>query len=324
MDSESTKQIPKIDLSVKMERGSKEWDDVCKRVKDACEDYGCFEVVYDPISTQLRDEIFLIIRQFFQVSLEIKKKNNNPKPYHGYDYAGLNPMGPLYESFGIEDASNHDALKHFAQLFISDPLAQLHFCKMLGNMVKAVNEVHDMIRKLIHDSLGVGDQAGSTICNTLLRLIKHSCPPSDASEEDHLQLYAHTHKLVCTLICEDQVSGSLEIQTKKNIDGQWTPWIPSPNSFLFMVGDPLMAWSNGRLHAVKHRVMMKGDKDRYSVEAFLVPTEGTLIKPPKQLIDQNHPQIFREFDFMKFLNFSFSTEGMAIDSPKQLFAFLGI
>lgn len=64
----------------------------------------------------------------------------------------------------------------------------------------------------------------------------------------------------------------------------------------------LQAWSNGRMHPVKHRVMMRGEKERISLGIFPVPTEGTIIKPPKELIDEEHPQIFKEFDFMEFLS----------------------
>ncbi|CAL2234603.1 unnamed protein product [Prunus armeniaca] len=86
----------------------------------------------------------------------------------------------------------------------------------------------------------------------------------------------------------------------------------------------LRAWSNGRMHPVKHRVMMRGEKERISLGIFPVPTEGTIIKPPKELIDEEHPQIFKEFDFMEFFKFFSSEEGVPIDSAKQIFAFAGI
>ncbi|CAB4297215.1 unnamed protein product [Prunus armeniaca] len=107
-------------------------------------------------------------------------------------------------------------------------------------------------------------------------------------------------------------------------DGQWVKLSLSPSFFLFIVGDPLMAWSNGRMHPVKHRVMMRGEKERISLGIFPVPTEGTIIKPPKELIDEEHPQIFKEFDFMEFFKFFSSEEGVPIDSAKQIFAFAGI
>ncbi|WCJ29765.1 1-aminocyclopropane-1-carboxylate oxidase [Euphorbia peplus] len=328
MGSETEIQIPTIDLSKKsveeMERGSKEWDAVSKMVKEACEDYGCFEVVYDPISTLLKDDVFSIIRHLFELPLETKIKNNNPKPYHSYAGLNLTPPPRLYEGFGIPDASNYESLKHFAQLLISDPLSQLHFSQSFSRMMKPVDELHDTIKKLIMDGYDIDETDSSISCDSLVRVMKYKRPPPEEAEDDNIGLYAHTDKPFCTLICEDQCSG-LELQAKDD-DALWIPWIPSPHSFIFIVGDPLMAWSNGRFHAVKHRVVMKkgSEKDRYSFAAFLIPKEGTIIKPPKQLIDQHHPRTLKDFDYFDFLNFSFTTEAIAMDSAKQLSAFAAL
>ncbi|GMN45217.1 hypothetical protein TIFTF001_014407 [Ficus carica] len=80
-------------------------------------------------------------------------------------------------------------------------------------------------------------------------------------------LHPHINKLMSVILCDDQVAG-LEVETK---DGQWLNLALSPNFYIFVVGDPLMAWSNGRMHAVRHRVIMSGEKDRYSLGAFAVP-----------------------------------------------------
>ncbi|XP_062011609.1 probable 2-oxoglutarate-dependent dioxygenase AOP1.2 [Rosa rugosa] len=147
--------------------------------------------------------------------------------------------------------------------------------------------------------------------------MKYSSPPSG----EYMQgLHAHADKVLSTIICDDQVSG-LEFQTK---DGQWIKFSLSPNSFVFIVGDPLMAWSNGRMHPVNHRVMMCGENERYYLGAFAVPVEGTIIKAPKELVDEEHPQILKDFDYMEFSDFSYSAEGILIDSATQVFVFSGI
>ncbi|WRX33303.1 hypothetical protein QQP08_025790 [Theobroma cacao] len=47
------------------------------------------------------------------------------------------------------------------------------------------------------------------------------------------------------------------------------------------------------MHAAKHRVMMSGDKERYTFGAFAVPVavKGSIIKAPKGLVDEDHPQL---------------------------------
>ncbi|WRX33308.1 Oxoglutarate/iron-dependent dioxygenase - like 10 [Theobroma cacao] len=144
--------------------------------------------------------------------------------------------------------------------------------------------------------------------------MKYVAPPSAGYTTVGLP---HTDKFYGALLCEDRISG-LEIETK---DGQWVKLFPSPGSFVFIVGDLLTTWSNGRMHAAKHRVMISGDKDRYSLGAFAVPVEGTIIRAPREMVDEEHPQVFKDFDLMDFLNYADSEESMAIDSSKKLFIF---
>ncbi|MBA0752612.1 hypothetical protein Gogos_001435 [Gossypium gossypioides] len=151
---------------------------------------------------------------------------------------------------------------------------------------------------------------------SLVRFMKYMAPPPGDYERG---LFAHTDKPISTIICDDQVSG-LEIE----VNGQWIKLSLSPYSFCFVVGDPLKAWSNGRLKAVNHRVMMSGDKDRFSIATFAIPVEGTIIKAPKELIDEQHPQLYKDFDFMDFFLFAFSNPAKHIDSGEQLQAFASL
>ncbi|MFQ6651106.1 hypothetical protein Gotur_023089 [Gossypium turneri] len=70
--------------------------------------------------------------------------------------------------------------------------------------------------------------------------------------------------------------------------------------------------------------MMSGDKDRYSIAAFVIPNEGTIIKTPKELIDDQHPRLFKDFDFMEFFLFAFSDPAKHIDNGELLHVFAGL
>ncbi|MFQ6651079.1 hypothetical protein Gotur_023510 [Gossypium turneri] len=69
---------------------------------------------------------------------------------------------------------------------------------------------------------------------------------------------------------------------------------------------------------------MSGDKDRYSIAAFAISIEGTIIKTPKELIDEQHPQLYKDFDFMGFFFYAFSDPAKHIDSGEQLHAFASL
>ncbi|MBO8590051.1 2-oxoglutarate and iron-dependent oxygenase domain-containing protein, partial [Staphylococcus aureus] len=77
----------------------------------ACERYGCFEVAYDGVPVQLRDDMFEAMKRLFDLPLETKQKNYSSKIYRGY--IGQSDVVPLYESLGVEDAPSLDAVRAF-------------------------------------------------------------------------------------------------------------------------------------------------------------------------------------------------------------------
>ncbi|TYJ32070.1 hypothetical protein E1A91_A05G011700v1, partial [Gossypium mustelinum] len=79
--------IPIIELptiSKDLDGGSDEWRSLCKSVREACENHGCFQVT--------------------------KKQNIKSKPLQG-NYEPGGDFLPFYESFGFEDASNCNSSK---------------------------------------------------------------------------------------------------------------------------------------------------------------------------------------------------------------------
>ncbi|KAG8471713.1 hypothetical protein CXB51_036490 [Gossypium anomalum] len=238
-------EFPVIEFrSSDLERGTDGWYRLCKRVREACETFGCFEVAYEKISTKTRKETFGLMKELIE----------QHSPYHGDTNRGAYQL-------------------------------------------------------MIIDSYGLEEKWESMMINykTLVWFMKYMAPPPGEYERG---LFAHTDKPVSTIICDDQVSG-LEIEVS---DGKWIKLSLSPSSFCFVVGDPLKAWSNGRLKAMNHRVMM----------TFAIPIEGTIIKAPKELIDKQHPQLYKDFDFMDFFLFAFSDLAKHINSGEQLQAFASL
>ncbi|XP_004295486.1 PREDICTED: feruloyl CoA ortho-hydroxylase 1-like [Fragaria vesca subsp. vesca] len=297
MGSESQYQIPAIEFAMnspELDRGTDEWYHLCKKVREACENYGCFEIVYDRIPPQLKAETFCVSRELFSLPLEKKKKNLNPEPYQGY--IGPSVRYPLYEGFGFEQASNYESLRSLTEEIL--PNGHDQFCTVIS-MMKKLDELKNMINLMILDGYGLEETSNSfMVSKTLLKLMKYMAPPS---RDYSMGTPVPTDKAFSTILCDDQVSG-LEVQTK---DEQWVKLSMSPRSFVFVVGDYLMTWSNGRMHAVKHRVMMCGEKERYSLAAFALPLEGSITKAQKELVDEDYPQVVKDLhytDFSKFIS----------------------
>lgn len=71
--------------------------------------------------------------------------------------------------------------------------------------------------------------------------------------------------------------------------------------------------SNGRLHAPFHRVVMNANKTRISTGLFSLPKLGTIVKPPKEMVDEEHPLLFKPFDYGEFMDY-FCMSGVKKDT----------
>lgn len=104
MGSETPLTLPIVDFSkVDLKPGTSYWEVVRAQVREALEEYGCFEAVYDKVPLELHKEVFGSLEELFDLPTETKKQITYDKPYDGY--VGQSPMAPLKEGIGIDDAT---------------------------------------------------------------------------------------------------------------------------------------------------------------------------------------------------------------------------
>ncbi|KAJ0960748.1 hypothetical protein J5N97_001397 [Dioscorea zingiberensis] len=84
-----------------------------------------------------------------------------------------------------------------------------------------------------------------------------------------------------------------------------------PNSFNVVIGESFQAWSNGRVKATPHRVKMLNNEKRYSIQLRSQFKDGCMIQAPEELVDQDHPQLYKPYNFADYLKFLFSNGGWA-------------
>ena len=112
-------KLPLIDLSNLGEDDSPRWESTKMKIREALQEYGCFEATFSNIPLELRKSIGDGIQQILDLPLAIKLLNKNShKPFHGY--VGQNNFIPLYESMGIDGALSSHAVDTFANLMWPD------------------------------------------------------------------------------------------------------------------------------------------------------------------------------------------------------------
>ncbi|KFK30903.1 hypothetical protein AALP_AA6G041100 [Arabis alpina] len=316
MDSDSVLpyscfQLPVIDFSDQtLKPGSSKWDQAKSDVRKALEDYGCFEASFDQVSMDLKKSVFEAMQELFELPIQTKQRNVSPKPFYGY----LN--NNLYQSLGIDDANVLEKVNDFAQQIWPDH-GNKSISETIHKFSEQLSELDVMVRRMIMESFGIekyiDEHLNST--NYLFRMAKYTSPPDadDGVEETKLGLRSHTDKNTITILHQYQVGG-LEVKTK---DEKWIKVKPSQDSFIVMVGDCLCALLNGRLSSPYHRVMMK--KTRYSTALFSVPKAEVIIDSPEELVDEEHPRIFKPFEYNDFINFFHTEAGRRAQSTLQAF-----
>ena len=65
--------------------------------------------------------------------------------------------------------------------------------------------------------------------------------------------------------------------------------------------------------------MMAGDEARYSTGLFAIPKQGCTIRVPEELVDEQHPLMFKPFDYYEFLHFYTTEAGQKAESVLNAF-----
>ncbi|KAM3374958.1 hypothetical protein P3S68_013672 [Capsicum galapagoense] len=290
MGSENIK-LPSIDFSHEdLKPGTPVWNQVKSKVHKALVEYGFFEASSDKIPIHLHNSIFEFSQEVFNLPLETKVRNVSTKPFYGY--VGHFPKFHFMKAWALMMLTSLMKLRNSLKFF-GHKETLLFVVKTTQSYSEQLVELDQIVKRMILESLGVekymDEHMNST--NYILRLMKYKAPQSSETKPGL-------------------------ILTK---DGQWINVDPTPNTFIVIIGDSLHAWTNGRLHSPYHRVMMTGNEARYSVGLFSLPKAGYTIKAPEELVDDEHPLLFKPFDHLKFLAFCYSKEGMRWKFPLKTY-----
>ncbi|KAL8043101.1 hypothetical protein ABFX02_09G095800 [Erythranthe guttata] len=270
MGSEIIK-LPVIDFS-NLKQETETWEFVKAKVREALEEYGCFEAILPDrkIPLNLRKSIFDGLSQLFDLPLETKQRNMSDK--HTDGYRGQYKNYPLFESLGIHHPLIPGKLQSFANLMWTQ--GNPTFSKSVESICEELFELDKNVRRMVLES-------------------KYDAPQTNETE---VALPRHTDKNIITILYENGVNG-LEVMTE---NGEWIAFKPStPNSCIVMAGEAF-------------HVVMAGEKARYSVGLFFVPKSDYLIKAPEEAVDEEHPLLYKPFLLPRFLEFSYAQDPVSL------------
>ncbi|KAG5602037.1 hypothetical protein H5410_033407 [Solanum commersonii] len=260
------------------------WNQVKSQVYKALVEYGCFEASFDKIPIYLYKP-------------NLKTFQPNPMWDNTILFHSMKAWALMILTFLIK-------LKNLLKFYGPKEI-------FLFVILRAISRVKPNNKE---DDCGEfrGGKVHVNSTNYFLRLIKYKTPQSSETE---MGLRAHTDTEILTILYQNHVNG-LQLFTK---DKQWKNINPTPGTFTIIIGDSLHAWTNGTIHAPYHRVLIRGSERRYSIGLFSTPKDGYTITTPKELINEDHPLLFKPYNHLEFLTFSYTEEGMQCESALKTY-----
>ncbi|XP_039009379.1 probable 2-oxoglutarate-dependent dioxygenase AOP1.2 [Hibiscus syriacus] len=227
MSSGTQAKLPVIDFSdPNLKPGSPEWDLAKHQVRQAMEEYSCFEALFDQV-VELRNEVMVALEEAFDLPLETKRLYVSDKHFYGY----FESTTGLLESLMVDEAQVADSIEQGLTTTLW-PQGNISFSKTLVSFTEVSSRLEKIIRRMILEIFGVDKYADELDDNTnyMLKLMKYNAPPYGKPTSG---VFAHCDKNMVTLLYQNEVDG-LQIQNK---DGEWMNIKPSPDSFIVMVGE---------------------------------------------------------------------------------------
>ncbi|GJY58939.1 probable 2-oxoglutarate-dependent dioxygenase AOP1 [Tanacetum coccineum] len=313
MGSMSQIRLPVIDFSplTHISDDLSIWESIRADVFKAIQDYGCFEVC-SFVSIDLQESVNDGLKQLFDLPLESKAKNTSEIAFHGYVRS---PKVPLYESMGIGSPFIAENVDNFTNLMW--PQDNPKFRESIKTYSRKLRELDEIVKRMVFESLDLGRYLGKQMESTsyLLKLMKYRAPEP---KESDIGLPTHTDTNIMTILYQDEIGG-LEIQTKND---EWIRVKVSPNSFVVVAGETFNVWLNGRLHVPFHRVVMTENMARYSLGFFSVQNSSSFVKSFDEMVDEEHPLLYKPFQYGEFLKFFYKEGG--IKSKSALKTYCGV
>ncbi len=305
--------IPRLDLTHYTEGSAEQRDQFVADIGKAFNETGFVTIANHGLSHELIDELYKVVKEFFDQPSEIKDKYEFP------ELAGQRG----YTSKGKEKAKDSKTpdLKEFwqrGQTIVGEEYSKVDFPDnpevselprfnvVTAEIYKKLEDAGRNLLKAIATYLDLPEDYFEKFVingNSILRAI-HYFPIEnpDAIPADAVRAGAHEDINLITLLIGASADG-LEVLTK---DGEWFAIKAKGEDIVVNVGDMLQRLTNNKLKSTTHRVvnppreLMK--TSRYSVPFFLHPKSSMSLASLDSCIDAEHPKAYEDYTAGEYLD----------------------
>lgn len=245
-------------------------------IRDACENWGFFELLNHGISHELMDEVERVTKAHYAECRE-----------HKFQEFAARTLEAGEKGADVKDVDWESTffVRHLPASNLADlPDLDDHYRRVMKEFATEIEKLAERLLDILCENLGLEQGylkkafAGSGGLPTFGTKVSSypPCPRPDLVDG----LRAHTDAGgVILLFQDDQVSG---LQLLK--DGRWVDVPPMRHAVVVNVGDQLEVITNGRYKSVMHRVRTRADGNRMSIASFYNPGADAVIFPAKELV----------------------------------------
>nr|GMC89947.1 1-aminocyclopropane-1-carboxylate oxidase 1 [Ipomoea batatas] len=268
--------------------------DAMELIKDACENWGFFELVNHGIPHEVMDNIEKLTKEHYKKVMEQRFK----------DLVASKGLEGVQAEVTDMDWESTFFLRHLPVSTISQvPDLDDNYREAMRDFAKRLEKLAEELLDLLCENLGLEKGYlkkafyGSTAPNFGTKVSNYPpCPKPDLIKG----LRAHTDAGgIILLFQDDKVSG---LQLLK--DGQWVDVPPMRHSIVVNLGDQLEVITNGKYKSVEHRVIAQTNGARMSLASFYNPASDAVIYPAPALVEKeaDDEKVYPKFvfdDYMK-------------------------
>ncbi|KAJ9172676.1 hypothetical protein P3X46_015889 [Hevea brasiliensis] len=269
-------EIPVISLAGIDEVVGGKRAEICKKIVEACEDWGIFQVVDHGVDAKLVSEMTRLAKEFFALPPEEKLR---------FDMSGGKKGG-----FIVSSHLQGEAVQDWREIvtYFSYPLRSRDYSRWPDKPEgwRPVTEEYSeklmglacKLLEVLSEAMGLEKEALTKACVDMDQKVVVNFYPKCPQPDLTLGLKRHTDPGTITLLLQDLVGG---LQATRDNGNTWITVQPVEGAFVVNLGDHGHYLSNGRFKNADHQAVVNSNCSRLSIATFQNPATEATVYPLK-------------------------------------------
>ncbi|XP_057527425.1 flavonol synthase/flavanone 3-hydroxylase-like isoform X1 [Amaranthus tricolor] len=265
---------------VKLRNNMEERENERKKLVDGLKEWGMVLVSDHGIPTNLLCSVKEVIKGFFELSLEEKKKCVGT-------YVSVDNMGYGRNYVKLDDTPMDWIDRLTMKVSPKESTIGLNvwpqnppnFREIIETYAGEGKKLSDEILQALAEALSLQKDGFTQHFDTKTREInvRINYYPPCPNPKSTMGISAHTDATVLTVLMEFGASGGLQVMHKHKKVWMNVPW--ATGELLVSAGDVLEIMSNGRIESPWHRAVTQAEFERYSLALFFNPSLAKEVEP---------------------------------------------